>query len=301
MKRAPPISPLLAVLVLTMACSDVPTEATHTGIRATPSAKGGPKRPPPNQILVMPVEVTFDDRAGDRVRSDGNGPYVDGDDPSSDVQAQIGTGENSTERGRLDLDRRMGMTGGDLVVSARRFFLDPGSDDVLAGFLLDPKVCPELDPGPPEVCAVAQFFVLSGGFQDSTFMWSTDEPPVPLEDGLLSMSVGQTATTVMSILWFGDTRIDGFGKTVLRYGKDCSAPVGYQATDVDANRVLVTGGADTDGDGKPNSWTVEGSEAFFCQWGRKKVKGQEPDPELGEFGLPFRFLITQTGPLAPRD
>lgn len=256
-----------------------------------------------NAVFVMPVAVTFDDRTGDRVRSDEGGPYEDGDDPSSDVRAQI-AGENTAEGGRLDLDRRLGLTGNELVVSERRFFLDPGLDEDLADVLLDPAICPELDPPAPEVplhCVVAMFFVLDGGIGDSTYMWSTDEPPVPLEDGLLSLSVGQTATTVMNILWFGDTRIDGFGKTVLRYGKDCSSTVGYFATDVDSNRVLVSGGADTDGDGKPNSWTVEGSEAFFCQWGRKRVKGQEPDPELGEFSLPFRFLITQAGPLAPRE
>jgi hypothetical protein len=244
----------------------------------------------------MPVAVNFADRDADGLRSDETSSstpsYVNGDNPSTDIRAHIGTGENATERGRVDLDRRMGFTRNETVYSTRFFRLEAEANTPMAGALEDPDVCGS------NPCDVTQFIVLQGGFQDGSFMRLLDDPDVLLMDGLLDLAEGQSATTRMGI------NLHFEPKTVLRYGYDCSSANGNVSADVEANRVTVTRLPD---EGGARIWEVEGVRAHICLFGRfGKGKPRDPRDLAAEYGLsngfhvPFRLWIRQIGPLAPR-
>lgn len=250
-----------------------------------------------NEILVMPVEVTFDDRDGDVLRSDflssGTRSYADGDDPTTNIQAGISTCETCTSRGRVLLERRMGYVRNKLVWSDRLFLLEAEqSNPELADALDDPDVCGS------NPCEAGFQIIISGGFNESTFMRLVDDPDVLLMDGLLELAENQSATTRAGMTL-------GFEpKRVIRYGSDCSTPISSVAADVEDNRVTVTRLPDEAG---YRVWAVEGFTAHICVFFGSGTGKPRADRDLAAehglpygFDVPFRFVIRQIGPLAPR-
>ena len=241
-----------------------------------------------NELLYAPLEISLTDGAEYRVRSDDlmDGVYRDGENPDVNVNAYVSTGQMHADPGRVDIHRLSYSTG-------RVFRMGPG-------IVSDPPVLPT-DPGFADAlldvcgnnpCELTEKIILDG--RDS----ATDALGNVLEEGILSLSPGQTGTTRLILLWFvEDSRGRTIGKNLLRYGQDCSNPIGAFADDVPENRVSVTA-VDSDGDGSRDYWIVEGSKAYLCRWDGK-VKGKYVDRGHGEFDAPIEMRITQIGDLVP--
>ena len=66
---------LTAICMLGIACTEGPTDSAAE-LTGPQLARGGNKGPPPSGD--KPITVTYDNRAGDNIRSDGGGTYEDG-------------------------------------------------------------------------------------------------------------------------------------------------------------------------------------------------------------------------------
>lgn len=113
-----------------------------------------------------------------------------------------------------------------------------------------------------------------------------DDPP----GGFRLMAPGGKMTTRMRFLWAGSDGTDRW----IRYGSKCELVDNNWVDDLDT-RAVVTAGADGDGDGSPDDWTIESSDAgaFWCRGNPDNVEPHpgSDDPE-GRVLATVRFEAT---------
>ena len=222
-----------------------------------PGGKGG-------EPDFLPLTVTFRDAAGDGVLSDavvgGSLDYTDGADH---VAAHV------RSNGLFRLFTAFNLKKNDTPLRKLCFDFGPDAAGIPPSFDAEGGGCDETSAGGPVGMVTSD---------------PRDPGGIELPAGMLGMSLGEEITMRSSTY----LEVDGFGWR-LRYGRDC-ALVDFPPDD--PRRVTVTGGADADGDGFSDSWTIEGgvADAILC---KSNLKGKADPTEVGRFSMPFEVTAVR--------